>query len=67
MTGEPYKWKARLNVDGGKQVHGVAFVALPIATVSCDGYTLEHLYNNIQRIYPGQCRRLDRLGYTDDG
>jgi hypothetical protein len=22
MTGEPYKWKARLNVHGGKQVHG---------------------------------------------
>jgi hypothetical protein len=38
-----------------------AFIALPIATVSCNGYTLGHLYNTIQRIYPGQCQHLDRL------
>jgi hypothetical protein len=25
LTGEPYKWKARLNVHGGKQVHGVNY------------------------------------------
>jgi hypothetical protein len=25
MTGEPYKWKARLNVHGGKQVHGINY------------------------------------------
>jgi hypothetical protein len=25
MTGEPYKWKARLNVHGGMQVHGVNY------------------------------------------
>jgi Reverse transcriptase (RNA-dependent DNA polymerase) len=34
MDGTVYKWKARLNVDGGKQIHGINFweTYTPVAT-----------------------------------
>ena len=55
-TGEIYKWKARLNIHGGKQIHGVDFWETYAPVVQ---WTTTRFYLTVSVLNKWKCRQLD--------